>query len=359
MPPTKAADSGTAQQTPENNANKPIQVFNEIDIARALKLRFPGREIDTTEPIQVATEQPEEKAEGSQEPETNPDTPPDDKAEEVLSESEEESTQEEASTEEVDAEQNVSEEEADARRYSERTKARIERLAREKAEAKRLADEAAAKVSELESKLVELQNAPQVEAPKSHGSFSDVWDENKLNDEWQKARQLKRWCEDNQDGATLGDAEYTAQQVREIKRSVEDALEVHIPQRFQFLKTFKALRPEIEKVYPWVKDKNSQEYAESLRLKAMLPQLTLLPEHDVLIGDFLVGRKMRLEAQKKASSPQVKAAPKPAPKQPGLPKQVPARVDTKAADAKAAEQRFFRSQGEQDLAKLLKAKGFA
>lgn len=357
MTPTTRADVDTALSKP-TEAVKPITSFSELDIARALKQRFPGREIDTTEPIQVATEHTEE-AEVT--PETDKrDTPPDE-VEEVLSDSEESQTveaSEDAETPEETQQTEESEEDADAKRYSERTKARIEKLAREKAEAKRMADEAAAKVAALESKLVELQSTQQVEAPKSHGSFSDVWDEAKLNDEWQKARQLKRWCEDNQDGAMLGETEYTAAQVREIKRSVEDALEVHIPQRFQYLRQFKTLRPEIEKVYPWVKDKNSAEYAESLRLKAMLPQLTLLPEHEVLIGDFLVGRKMRLESQKRAAAP-VKPAPKPAPKQPGLPKQSPARVDAKQADAEAAKQRFIKSQGEHDLAKLLKSRGFA
>jgi hypothetical protein len=355
MDPTTRADAGTAISTPAK-ASKMVYNASELDIARALKDGLLGQVLETDRP-QTSTE---DKAQDQGSPEPDKQDTPQNAEEEALSDSDIEPTDAdsaEAEAEVVTDDAAESEEDSDAKRYSDRTKARIEKLAREKTEAKKLADEAAAKVSALEAKIVELQSAQQVQPKPDHGSLVNVWDEAKLAEEWNKARQLKRWCEDNESGATVGETDYTAAQVRDLKRNVEDALDIHIPQRMQFLQQHKALRPEIERIYPWTKDRNSAEYAEAQRLKALLPGLNVIPEHDVLIGDFLVGRKMRLESQKKASAP-VRQAPKPAPKQPGLPKQSPARVDPKATVAKSAEQRFMKSQGERDLATLLKAKGF-
>jgi hypothetical protein len=80
----------------------------------------------------------------------------------------------------------------------------------------------------------------------------------------------------------------------------------------------------------------------------------MYPDHQIAIGDFLEGRRMRMERQKSAKTTQ-KAPVKVAPKQPSAPKASPIRTDAAAAQAKAAKQKFMQTGSSAELAKLLQS----
>lgn len=353
----------TEANTPQK-AQKPLNplTFNELDLARVLQTQYAGQsDIDTR--IQVPSEA-DEKA--KQKPDVDQDTDkPDgqaDELDEVLSQTEENASdgQElEAESSDDTALETVDDnsEEADAKRYSERTKARIEKLANERKEAKEKADALERELSEARNKLTELEKVVNTQPAQDMGQFGNVWDASKLQDEYSKARDLKRWCEDNSEGVTIGDKEYSQKDILEIKRKVEDAIDIHIPRRLQYLNTYQQIRPQAEKIYPWIKDRNNPLSAEAEQVKRMLPQITSLPEHDVLIGDFLEGRRLRLERTKAAQKPTPKPTPKPVQRQPGIPSSGPARLDKSKAQADVASKRYTQSGNERDLTKLLVAKG--
>lgn len=230
---------------------------------------------------------------------------------------------------------------------------RIDKLTAQKKEAIERAESAERELEQTKARLQELESAPPATGPAA-SQFSDIWDDNKLTGEWEKARAVKRWCEDHPDGAEAGGREYTADEVREIRRRAEDALDIGIPQRARFLQQHRQVKPLAEQVYPFWKDRNSQEYGEAQVILRQMPALAMLPEYPLFIGDFLAGRAARLAKQKEQAAAKVapKLPPKVAPRQPTAPKAA-VRLDEGKAKFDAAKKRFLKTGSTEELARLL------
>jgi hypothetical protein len=71
----------------------------------------------------------------------------------------------------------------------------------------------------------------------------------------------------------------------------------------------------------------------------------------VLIGDFIAGRKLRLEASK--GKPAVKPIVK-APSQPGKPTAAPVKKDAAAVGLQQAKSKFSKTGSQSELAQVLK-----
>jgi len=316
----------------QNTAQPPINPmqFDESALAKLLKTRFSGEEekqqsVEQSEPEPTAVSADEEQAAEptAEETESQATEPPD----EVLSESE-------------DNDESLG------------FRKRIDKLTRQKKEALEKAEALERELNEAKTKLEQVQTERPVPAVSSaQDPFADVWDDGKLNDEWTKARNLKRWCEDNSDGCEVDGKEYSAEDIKSIKRRVEDALDLHIPNRARFLQNYKQIKPIAEQLYPWWKDRASTEYTEAQTVLRQLPQLSHLPEYQVLIGDFIAGRKLRLEASK--GKPAVKPIVK-APSQPGKPTIAPVKKDAAAVGLQQAKSKFSKTGSQSELAQVLK-----
>lgn len=226
---------------------------------------------------------------------------------------------------------------------------RIDKLTAQRKAADEKAAQLERELNELRAELETKESSPPVPAVSGEQPFSDVWDQTKLKDEYAKARQLKRWCEDNADGAELGGKDYSDEEIKAIKRKVEDAIDIHIPARLEFLRQHQQLKPVVEQTYPFWKDRSSTEYQEAQQVLRTMPGLATLPEYQILIGDFLEGRKARLARSKKA----VPTVKRPAPRQPAQPATSPARLDPTTATRDAFKSRFSKTGSVEDLAKVL------
>jgi len=231
---------------------------------------------------------------------------------------------------------------------------RIDKLTAQKREAQERAEALERELQEAKAKLEDVEankDAPPVVAAESN-PFANVWEEGKLQGEWEKAREVVRWCKRNENGAVLGEKEYTAEDIASIRERAEDALELHIPRRAAFLTQYKQAKPVAEKLYPFWRDRKSVEYSEAQEVLRAMPGLGQLPEHQILIGDFIAGRKARIEREKAPAKP--KPVLKPAPKQPGAPTSAPlARADDGKRQYEAAREKFLKSASTVDLAKLI------
>ncbi len=320
-----------AKPANKNTAQPPINPmeFDESALAKLLKTRFGGEEEKAGQPVEQLEPEPpdasadeEQAAEPTAEETESQDEPPD----EVLSENE-------------DNDESLG------------FRKRIDKLTRQKKEALEKAEALERELNDAKTKLEQTQAERPVPAVASNDPFADVWDAAKLNDEWSKARNIKRWCEDNIDGCEVDGKEYSAEEVKQIRRRVEDALDLHIPNRARFLQNYQQIKPVAEQLYPWWKDRASNEYTEAQTVLRQLPQLSSLPEYQVLIGDFIAGRKLRLEASK--GKPAVKPIVK-APSQPGKPIAAPVKKDASAAALQAAKSKFSKSGSQSELAQVLK-----
>jgi hypothetical protein len=338
-----ATSISTGEASPSQNTEPTINSvnFGEAELSDAIskmlqKSQETEKQSDTTEeaavaeaPESVESDQPDQQAESQ-----------DESSEDVHSQDEEAETQKQD----------------DADEEPKGVQKRIDKLTRARKEASERAETLERELNEAKAKLEELSKQPkQVVQADPANPFSEVWEESKLTEEWQKARELKRWCEDNQDGTELNGQEYSREDIKSIRRKVEDALEVQIPRRAQFLNQYKQLKPIAEQIYPWWKDRAAVEYTQAQEVLRSMPQIANMPEYQVLIGDFVEGRKLRLakESESKKSKTS-KPLPKLAQKQPGITTTSPRRVEKSEQDTAVAKSRFFKTGGQSELAELLK-----
>lgn len=321
------------ENTVRSQLPNPIN-FDEGALAKLLKTRFGGEE-----------EKPKQQIEENTEPES---ADAESQAEEADPTAEQEDNQAE-SPEDVLSEQKT-EDQADEEPSGYRK--RIDKLTRQKREALEKADALERELNDTKTKLEQNQSERPVPVVNQTDPFADIWDAKKLDDEWTKARDLKRWCEDNIDGCEIGDKEYSSSEIKQIKRRVEDALDVHIPSRARYLNNYKQIQPIAEQIYPFWKDRKSAQYTEAQAVLRQLPQLSALPEHQVLVGDFLEGRRLRMEREMKSKT--TVRVPAKAPNQPGKPTAAPVKKDSAKANLQFAKSRFEKSGGTSELAQVLK-----
>ena len=330
IPNTTTQEATPAQQNTAPPPINPMQ-FDESALAKLLKTRFSGEE---EKAVPVEQQPPESEAASAEdqaeaaEPTAEQTEPRAESPEEVLSETEEE------------------EESLGVRK-------RIDKLTRQKKEAMERAEALERELNDAKAKLEQTADRP-VAVTNQTDPFSDVWDVTKLNDEWSKARNLKRWCEDNIDGCEVDGKEYSAEDVKQIKRRVEDAIDLHIPNRARFLQSYQQIKPVAEQLYPWWKDRSSAEYTSAQQVLRQLPQIATLPEYQVLIGDFIEGRRLRLERESAKGKPSLPKVPAKAPSQPGRPTAAPVKKDAAQAQLQAAKSQFRRSGSTTELAQVLK-----
>ncbi len=326
----------TQEATPaQNTARPPINPmeFDESALAKLLKRDFSGEEEKAAEDVEPVDD-------GSASAETDDDGQADDPTAEQTENQDE-------SPGDVLSDDGNEDEATD----SNGVRKRIDKLTRQK-------KEALERVEALERELEEAKaNKPAAAASavvQDDSQFGNVWDVGKLSDEWTKARQLKRWCEDNEDGCEVDGKEYSAEDVKQIRRRVEDAIDVHIPERARFLQSYQSIQPVVQQLYPWWKDQKSVEYTAAQDVLRQMPQLRRMPEHQVLIGDFLEGRRRRLEREAAKGTKQPARVPVKAPSQPGKPMAAPLRKDPAKTQLQAAKSKFKSTGTQSELAQLLK-----
>jgi hypothetical protein len=326
----------TGEATPSQNTAQPLNPLplDTVALAKLLETRFSEtpKAVEEPEPAAASADEPVAEESASETAETGEATPVEDPAEEETSQQTEDATEDEPAG----------------------VQKRINKLVAQKKEAAAKAEALERELNEARTKLeaLEQQAAVPQAAATTDNPFSDIWDETKLSDEYRKARELKRWCEDNADGCEVGGKEYSADEIKAIRRRVEDALDVHIPTRHQFLNTYKQVRPVAESAYPWWKDRSNPTYSEAQQVLRQMPQLASFPDYQIAIGDFLEGRKARMEREKSAKAP-VKAPVKVAPKQPAAPKASPVKSDKANDAARSAKKAFNQSGSTADLSRLL------
>jgi len=320
----------------QNTAQPPINPmqFDESALAKLLKSRFSGEE-EKASSVERQAPEPES-------------TSVDDQAEDAEPTAEQTDAQAESPEQEVlsETEENSDEESLGFRK-------RIDKLTRQKREAQEKADALERELNEAKTKLEQSVERP---APVQSAAdpFADIWDASKLNDEWSKARNLKRWCEDNIDGCEIEGKEYSAEDVKQIKRRVEDAIDLHIPNRARFLQNYQQIKPIAEQLYPWWKDRSATEYTEAQAVLRQLPQIASLPEYQVLVGDFIAGRKLRLAQESAKGKPSATRPLAKAPSQPGRPTAIPAKKDAAKVSLENAKSKFTKSGTTTELAQVLK-----
>lgn len=215
------------------------------------------------------------------------------------------------------------------------------------------------KLQALEQELTQLRNSQAVEPVDPDNRFADVEDVAALRKKGVEAQEILDWCEDNADGGVITNSkgeetEYTAEQVKEIRKAARRAINIELPAQSQYIAARQQFDPIAEQAYPWLKDKSSQEFQFYQTVLRVLPQIKRIPEFKLVVGDWIKGKAAReaeVSAAAKKKAP-VKAVTKPKaalPTKVAAPKQKPKQQSKSAS----ASNRFLQSGRVDHLAEAI------
>ena len=234
---------------------------------------------------------------------------------------------------------------------------RIDKLTRQRREAEDEVKDLRDEIKDLRNQVTDNANTP---TPRSGSTnpFEHLTSQDQIEAEKQKARDLRKWCRRNRDGAVVngknGEVEYDADQIQDILENAEDALDTHLPERERFVEANAYWEPEAEKAYPWINDRSSSEHKLFNQALKAFPAIQSLPDYKILLGDMLVGRALRMSKESGKADPIKKPKAKPkAPKQPSAPSADRTPTPPTAAAVTANKNRFLKSGEESDLAELM------
>ena len=287
--------------------------------------------------------------------------------EEEEPESSEEVAEDETESEDSETESNVEDDNADEaeeskaddedkqdKKLSKGVQKRIDKLVAQKKEAEAKLNALAEKLAETESQAA---NSPKEFAPVDKGlnPYFKLQSDTDVHAEIRNARQVRRWAEENPDGAVVTgkngeEVEYSADDIRKIKLNAIDALEEHLPSQMNYIQTRKQFDAEAEKTYPFWKQRSSSEYQYANALLREFPEIQKFPDFKLSIGDMIEGKRIR-ESKVKPTS-----AIKKAPSNPKQTASAPVQT-SKSMKARSTEE-AFRKNPNQDSLKALLAERF-
>lgn len=245
-----------------------------------------------------------------------------------------------------ETEETKSEEEEIERGLPKGVKKRIDKLSAKRREAEAEVERLRQEVERLSQEATKPAQIPTADNPYANLSTLD-----EVSREAEQAKQIRRWCELNPDGAVVtnkdgSETEYSAEEVRNIKIKALDALEEHLPARAKYLQNYMQMEQVASKEYPWWKDKSAKERQIAESFIKHFPEIQKFPDYKMVVGDYIRGVQAR-EAKAKSSGAPVKA-----PSQP-RPSASPARIPQKDASVQAAKKRFTVSQNRDDLSSII------
>lgn len=326
------ADLGTAQNNPTQNNEIPAKDFGIDKIADLVSKQFltgeeqsePPVSEENTDSADVTTAETEESEVHSQSEETTEQTETEDSEE---------------------TEETKSEEEEFERGLPKGVKKRIDKLAAKRREAE-------AEVERLKTELERLsQEATKpAQTPTADNPYANLSSMEEVQKEMEQAKQIRRWCEMNPDGAVVTNSkgeevEYTAEEIRNIKIKALDAMEEHLPARARYLQNYQQMEQVAVKEYPWWKDRSAQERQIAEAFIKNFPEIQRFPDYKMVLGDYIRGVKARESATKKTAPQKAPVVPKPSAS--------PRPVSSKDAKVQVASKRFTSSGNRDDLTAII------
>jgi hypothetical protein len=266
--------------------------------------------------------------------------------EDVHSQETETTTEQEPNADSEETEETKSEEEEIERGLPKGVKKRIDKLSAKRREAEAEVE----RLKEEVERLSQEANKP-ARIPTPDNPYANLSTLEEVNREAEQAKQIRRWCEMNPDGAVVtnkdgSETDYSAEEVRNIKIKALDALEDHLPARAKYLQNYMQMEQVAVKEYPWWKDKSAKERQIAESFIKHFPEIQKFPDYKVVVGDYIRGVQAR-ESKAKSSGTPVKA-----PSQP-RPSASPARVPQQDANSQMAKKRFTVSQSRDDLSSII------
>jgi hypothetical protein len=286
--------------------------------------------------------------------------------EEVLSQDEDAAEVEPAAEDELGEPEGEPEPEPEAEKdeLPKGVRKRIDKLTAQK---KAIAEEKDSEITKLREQvngLLEKVDRGEAEsqpdrAPDSENPYRHLTSAEDIRREELSAEAVMDWCEDNPDGAVVADGEkereYTAEDVRGIRKRARKALSRQLPDQKEWAKSYHAVDGYADDAFPWWQDKTTSEYQAAVQVFKVFPEVQKFSDYKVNIGDMIEGRKLRLNREAQTAKGKKKTAPPRAPEQPMAPVAEPAPINQKTARSASARKAFSDTGNIDDLARIMVA----
>jgi hypothetical protein len=337
-----------AKKGGQTDSPQTVEIKDEADLAEVLRKTLELEEVQKTDetPDEVPAEAEAEEGNESEVVLSQP---------ELEAEAEDEPAADEHATE-ADAGDDEADDANDAEEEPPRgVQKRIDKLTKRAKEAEEKL--AAETVRRIEAESAEPETV--VTAPVTPANpFANLVKLEDVQKEEHNAEHVLEWCEDNPDGGVVntsnGEVEYSAEEVREMRKQASKAIRKWLPQRTQWVQEYQQNEQYANTAYKWWNDKATNEYQTASSILRAFPEIQKFPDYKIIVGDTLVGMNVRLGAERQVAKPAPAAKSKKAPKQPTKPTAEPAPVDESAARSSSARQRFSESGDVDDLKELIK-----
>jgi len=335
--------AGKTDQAPEQET---VAVHDHESLTRAIRDQM---EVEEPPQEENAPDEPLAEVEGEE-------------GEEVLSQKKEDAAEVEPAADEPGEPEGEPEPEAEKDELSKGVRKRIDKLTAQK---KAIAEEKDAEIATLREQVDGLrekvdsgQAASQPErSPDPENPYRHLTSAKDIRREELSAEAVQDWCEDNPDGAIVAEGEtereYTAEDVRDIRKRARKALSRQLPDQKKWAESYHAVDGYVDDAFPWWKDKTTSEYHEAVEVIKAFPEVQRFSDYKVNIGDWITGRKLRLDREAQTAKGKKMTAPPRAPEQPMAPVAEPAPVNQQTARSASARKAFSNSGNIDDLARIM------
>lgn len=225
---------------------------------------------------------------------------------------------------------------------------RIDKLTYLRKQAEEQVENLKKEVESYKSRLEQVDTIQSRPVPTADNPFADLVDEAKIKAEYETARELRYKCEENPDGFTIGEKEFSPAEVKEMRINAMRAMEVHLPKQLQFVRAKAEFDKSALEQYPWFNKPESQEYRLAQEVLNNFKNFKSYPDYKLFVGDYVQGFMARNAKSLKKTSP-AKAVPSMGVKPTSSPV-VSSKVD---ATARNIEARYAKSQNRDDLKKAV------
>lgn len=182
---------------------------------------------------------------------------------------------------------------------SESVQKRIDKLTAQRKTAEERAASLEAELNEVKSKF----SAPPAIAPSAASPLADIETETDLAAKINHIQEAKSWCITHLDGGEIGDGKGGSQwldgnAVKAILANAELMLSRHVPERKEFIANKRTFDAEASREYPALFKEGTEPNKTYKQWLTVFPECRRYPDIALIIGDALVGQKIRFDRAK-------------------------------------------------------------
>jgi hypothetical protein len=217
-----------------------------------------------------------------------------------------------------------------------------------------LRKEAEERAQKLEEELEQLKRSKAAPTANSNNPFSGFDDEEKIQAEYERQKEIRLFCERYPDGYYEdGQEPVDKESIAKAKVNAIRAMEDHLPKQLDYVEKSKAFKAAARKEFPWLKDKTDPRTIMANRFVDSVPEIRKYPDYEIYAAHLASGMAS-YQSQKQAAKQGINVRVPVQPTTSYAPPSSAKKPD--AVKAKLAESRYRQSSSLDDLSDVFRNK---